>query len=92
MALFRLFKPKSKEDTKDAPVSTEIEQGNFDKEANTEKKEENKRVVTITWGTGLPIDVIFNYIHKDFEEEAVYLRRFIRNRMSSSRPERLSLG
>lgn len=69
MALFRLFKSKSKEDTKDAPVSTEIEQGNFDKEANTEKKQENKRVVTITWGTGLPIDVIFNYIHKDFEEE-----------------------
>lgn len=24
--------------------------------------------ITITWGTGMPIDVIFNFIHRDFEE------------------------
>ena len=31
--------------------------------------EEKKKVITITWGTGMPIDVIFNFIHKNFEEE-----------------------
>lgn len=34
-----------------------------------EKKEDEKRLLTITWGTGMPIDVIFNFIHKNFEEE-----------------------
>ena len=32
-------------------------------------REEVKRMITITWGTGMPIDVIFNFIHKNFEEE-----------------------
>lgn len=26
-------------------------------------------MITITWGTGMPIDVIFNFIHKNFEDE-----------------------
>ena len=33
------------------------------------KKEEKNKVITITWGTGMPIDVIFNFIHKNFEED-----------------------
>lgn len=32
--------------------------------------EENKKnLITIAWGTGMPIDIIFNFIHKNFEEE-----------------------
>lgn len=31
--------------------------------------DEKKNLITITWGTGMPIDVIFNFIHKNFEEE-----------------------
>lgn len=37
-------------------------------EEDVKKAEENK-VITITWGTGMPIDVIFNFIHKNFEED-----------------------
>lgn len=37
-------------------------------EEDVKKVEENK-VITITWGTGMPIDVIFNFIHKNFEED-----------------------
>ena len=33
------------------------------------KDDEKKNVITITWGTGMPIDVIFNFIHKNFEED-----------------------
>ena len=33
------------------------------------KKEDEKHLITITWGTGMPIDVIFNFIHKNFEED-----------------------
>ena len=34
-----------------------------------EETKDEKRLITITWGTGMPIDVIFNFIHKNFEEE-----------------------
>ena len=34
-----------------------------------EEEEGKKNLITITWGTGMPIDVIFNFIHKNFEEE-----------------------
>jgi len=33
------------------------------------KKEDEKRMITISWGTGMPIDIIFNFIHKNFEED-----------------------
>ena len=36
------------------------------KNAETEKKD---NIITITWGTGMPIDIIFNFIHKNFEED-----------------------
>lgn len=32
-------------------------------------KEDEKRIITISWGTGMPIDIIFSFIHKNFEEE-----------------------
>ena len=50
---------------------------NDNQEMNTEKEnsvdeskdeEREKHLITITWGTGMPIDVIFNFIHRDFEE------------------------
>ena len=33
------------------------------------QKDDEKRMISISWGTGMPIDIIFNFIHKDFEEE-----------------------
>lgn len=34
-----------------------------------DEAKEKKHLLTIVWGTGKPIDVIFNFIHKNFEEE-----------------------
>jgi hypothetical protein len=37
--------------------------------ATDAEKKENNNLIVINWGTGMPIDVIFNFIHKDFEEQ-----------------------
>lgn len=64
MKLFKLFGTKPKEEAENT-------QGDIDEETTSpeEEKKDEKRVITITWGTGMPIDVIFNYIHKNFEED-----------------------
>ena len=70
MALFNLFgaKPKGVEATPVEVVDTQEvrkEEGNSEVETNESKP----KLLTITWGTGMPIDVIFSFIHKNFEEE-----------------------
>lgn len=67
MALFRLFGAKPNKNVGTVPEPTENTQGGNNEETTSPEKE--KRIITITWGTGMPIDVIFNFIHKDFEEE-----------------------
>ena len=42
---------------------------NTNKEPVEDEKDDTKRIITITWGQGMPNDVIFNFIHKNFEEE-----------------------
>ncbi len=73
MALFRLFGNKKVANSDVTPVEIIDEQEvNNENEKNTEDlkgEEDKKHLITITWGTGMPIDVIFNFIHKDFEEE-----------------------
>lgn len=73
MALFNWFGKKPEENVEMIPeVNNETLESVNDQDApnNEEQKDEDKkRMITITWGTGLPIDVIYNYIHKDFEEE-----------------------
>ena len=72
MTLFNLFGSKpQKEDAQvkleEVPVESNDERCDSSEE---EKSPENKqKIITITWGTGMPIDVIFNFIHKNFEEE-----------------------
>ena len=75
MALFNLFNDKKVANSDVDMTPVEINDG---QDANSENentveapKEENgkKNLITITWGTGMPIDVIFNFIHKNFEEE-----------------------
>ena len=75
MALFNLFNDKKVANSDVDMTPVEINEG---QDANSENentveapKEENgkKNLITITWGTGMPIGVIFNFIHKNFEEE-----------------------
>lgn len=67
MVLFKLFGTKPKEGVEVIPVQTENAQKESNEKAVT--PEDEKHLITITWGTGMPIDVIFNFIHKNFEEE-----------------------
>lgn len=71
MKLFKLFGIKPKENAEVLPAPTENTQGAENEETNSpeEVKRDEKKIITITWGTGMPIDIIFNFIHKDFEEE-----------------------
>lgn len=74
MALFNVFGSKPKEENQVIPVEApqEIAEQDEEKVGAVQKEDapENKqKIITIKWGTGMPIDVIFNFIHKDFEEE-----------------------
>lgn len=71
MALLSMLGAKPKEENLMIPLESSNPQES-DNETNApveEKSEEKKRIITITWGTGMPIDVIFNFIHKNYEEE-----------------------
>lgn len=67
MRLFNLFGVKQAKNVEMIPSQTEIIH-NVDNDEVTSPSEE-KQMITITLGTGMPIDIIFNYIHKNFEEE-----------------------
>ena len=72
MTQFKLF-GKPKDVTVGVPVAPENPQETGNEEVTVTDQEENdekkKHIITITWGTGMPIDVIFNFIHKDFEKD-----------------------
>ena len=68
MKIFGLFNRKQDENNELIPEVTESTQVQ-DNDSDSQNEGEKKHVITITWGTGMPIDVIFNYIHKNFEEE-----------------------
>ena len=51
------------------PEVVEPNQEQSSEHDSSKENEDKKKVITITWGTGMPIDVIFNFIHKNFEEE-----------------------
>jgi hypothetical protein len=71
MGLFNWFNKKQDEKELLTP-ELEIAQTQVqDEESNSqnENEDEKKRIITIKWGTGMPIDVIYNYIHKNFEDD-----------------------
>lgn len=73
MALFGLFGAKPKEEELMIPMDViNSQESSTESEApedGEKKDDEKKNLITITWGTGMPIDVIFNFIHKNFEED-----------------------
>lgn len=72
MELFNLFGTKPKEDVETVPATKVESQGNESDDVKQQDgigSEDKKDIITITWGTGMPIDIIFNFIHKNFEEE-----------------------
>lgn len=73
MVLFKkLFSSKqvANSDVIPAELNDEQEVSNENQNPNVDNKdEEKKKLITLTWGTGMPIDVIFNFIHKNFEDE-----------------------
>lgn len=72
MALLDFFRNRQAVNKEAVPVvNTDIQEENEERIATNDKvlDEDKDRLITITWGTGMPIDVIFNFIHKNFEEE-----------------------
>ena len=61
--------PKENEVVVPAMTENTLEESNEDILVPEDEKKDEKKLITITWGTGMPIDVIFNFIHKNFEEE-----------------------
>ena len=74
MALFKkLFGSKLVANSDVNPVEINDEQEVNNENENSveelQKEEDKRKTITITWGTGLPIDVIFHFIHKNYEED-----------------------
>ena len=70
MKIFSLFSRKQEGNEQLIPdVAENAQVQENDEDSQNENEDEKKRMITITWGTGMPIDVIFNFIHKNFEEE-----------------------
>lgn len=70
MKLINLFGNKRVANSDVIPmVINESEKTVIDDAHEEPKEEDEKHMITITWGTGMPIDVIFNFIHKNFEED-----------------------
>ena len=72
MAIFNLFGLKSKkEEVSTEPTGAPVEENieSCDSSAEGKTMESKQEVITIKWGMGMPIDIIFNFIHKNFEEE-----------------------
>ena len=71
MAIFNWFGKKPEENEQLIPeiVETTQEQSSNESDSPQQDDDEKKNLITITWGTGMPIDVIYNFIHKNFEEE-----------------------
>lgn len=72
MTIFGLFNKKQEDNEQLIPKVTDSAQNNVqsdEPDSQNENEDEKNRLITITWGTGMPIDVIFNFIHKNFEED-----------------------
>ncbi len=70
MKLVNLFESKSVANSDVIPmVINESQTSPTVSDHEESKQEDEKHLITITWGTGMPIDVIFNFIHKNFEED-----------------------
>lgn len=72
MVLFRLFGTKQVANSDVVPMVTDSQEveNTSNSSLDSEKEEGSKqKIITIKWGTGMPIDIIFNFIHKDFEED-----------------------
>lgn len=74
MSIFKLFGAKPKEENLPPFIETpevlpEVKNEQEDDSKKEEPSKNKQKLITIKWGTGMPIDVIFNFIHKDFEDE-----------------------
>ncbi len=71
MKILNIFSSKKVANSDVAPVKVDTTNDEQDSAIAADRPEEEKKnnIVTIKWGTGMPIDVIYNYIHKNFEDD-----------------------
>ena len=77
MSIFNLFKKeKSTERTFDAPVFGQQElptEEAYESVAECSSDEtSNNKTLTVSYATGWPIDVIYGYLHKNYEEKSFF--------------------
>ena len=76
MKIFSLFSRKQEGNEQLIPeVAENAQVQDNDEDSQNENEDEKKRMITITWGTGMPIDVIFNFINLIRPQK--YVKRFI---------------
>ena len=71
MKILNIFSSKKVANSDVVPVNADITDNDQESAMTADNPEEEKKsnIVTIKWGTGMPIDVIYNYIHKNFEDD-----------------------
>ena len=71
MRILNLFSSKKVANSDVVPVNVDTTDNVQDAAMTGDHPEEEKKsnIVTIKWGTGMPIDVIYNYIHKNYEDD-----------------------
>jgi hypothetical protein len=71
MKILNLFSSKRVANSDIVPVDVDTTDNEKESAMTADHPEEEKKsnIVTIKWGTGMPIDVIYNYIHKNFEDD-----------------------
>lgn len=71
MKILKLFSSKKAANSDVNPANADITDNGQESVMTAGHAEEEKKsnIVTIKWGTGMPIDVIYNYIHKNFEDD-----------------------
>lgn len=72
MGIFNLFGSKpavAEAEPKEEKDVLVVEAANPSTEEAKPEEEPKGNLITITWGTGMPIDVIYGFIHKNFEEQ-----------------------
>lgn len=71
MKILNLFSSKRVANSDVVPVNLDTTNNKQESVMTTEQPEEEKKsdIITIKWGTGMPIDIIYNYIHKNFEDD-----------------------
>lgn len=68
MNIFRFLSKKNESDNAAITILPVMNQGE-NGESDIEQKEADRKTLTVSYATGWPIDIIYGYLHKNYEEK-----------------------